>query len=632
MGTSWRGMLAPLDVSTGDGRRFLSSGVSSRELPLPLKWQRADTGGHDNSVIVGSLECIEYGTVREAIDAGWIDAASIEQSKFPDDMRAAWGSGRLFNDVNAREMPRLLEDVAEATHLLSKKVIGPSVDAGAYEVAVAIKGSNEALTEEQLEELFWDAGADEDIEFELLFTEYQIAAATLVSIPAFAECRPFQLFEYTAITAAVRKSGWENLSLAERDKEWDASAAEKRISDDAGIGGDSPDWEKYSQAFLYQDDEKDASTKGAYGFQIVDVVNGEYVIVPRAVFAVAGALEGARGGTKIPQEDQDAMKSVVEDLYARMAEEFDDETIVAPWVEDSASIVSAVTAASIAVSYDRKLFENPDLNQITPITVTDDGRVFGHIATHDTCHVGMPGVCTTAPVDDGEYEMFNRYQPDGIPIPVGRITSGGGNFRCTCPQCRGRNDDHACLKLSFGGTISHHDKLSTIAWVRAGEDTKLNAVWVSGIVNPAASKEDLAVLSRQKISGDWRPTSGKLSLIEVLALASEEPGYPLPRVRVAAGQLSALTAAGVIKPVDGYSGGVPVDGSIPVNTLADMIVERIIPQLTIAPTQMDVPDDDVESADEDNIKDVVSALFSEIDDSVTSSDILLIEEELRKVF
>lgn len=634
MSTGWRGMLAPLDVSTGDGRRFLSAGVSSRELPLPLKWQRADTEGHDNSVIIGSLERIEYGTVAEAIAAGWIDAKCVKKSKFADDLRAAWGFGHVFDDINPNDMPRLHEDVMEAKHLLDQLVIGPSVDAGSCEAVIAVKGSDEALSPEQFDELFWGEG-DDDVELELLFTEYQIAAATLVPIPAFAECRPFQLITAEeTITAAIRKTGWSDLSFADRDLEWDRTAAEKRIADNAGIGGDNADWARYAEAFLYQDDDANPETKDAYGFQITDMIDGTQLIVPRGVFAVANVLNGGRGGTTIPQADQDAMKTVVEGLYARMADEFDDDTIVVPWAEETASLIAAVTAAAgVMTGYDPALFENPNLDRITPITVTDDGRVFGHIATHDTCHVGMPGVCTTAPVDNDGYNMFHRYQPDGVPVPVGRITTGGGQFGCTCRQCGGRNDDHACLKLSFGGAIAHYDRLATVAWVRAGEDTRLNAVWVSGVANPAASVEALAALSRRKVSGDWRPTGGRTELVEVLALAREEPGFPLPRFRVAAGQVAALTAAGVVLPVGGEAaGGMAID----YERLADLLASRLATQLrpVVPPaggdeTTVTAADTTPPTADDD---DVVSGLLGEVDDAVNTGIATRLRAELDEVF
>lgn len=651
MGTAWRGMLAPLDVSTGDGRRFLSSGVSSRELPLPLKWQRADNEGHENSVIVGSLERIEYGTVQEAIDSGWIDAKCVKKSKFDMGMKASWGFGRMFDDVNPHEMPRLFEDVAESMHLLGQKVIGPSVDTGSCEAAVAVKGSDVPLTDEELDELFWGDNPAE-FELELLFTEYQIAAATLVPVPAFQECRPFELLSEEALTAAVRKTGWSDMPLAERDMAWDGVAAEKRVAENANIGGDNPNWDRYAQAFLYQDDAANPNTKGAYGFQIADIVDGTQRIIPRAVFAVAGVLQGARGGTTISEADQAAMKGVVEGIYERMAEVFRDDTIVAPWAEESASIaagltamfanqlidealetqdlLTAVTAAAGTTStYDPRLFDDPGLDRITPITVTEDGRVFGHIATHDTCHVGMPGVCTTAPVSDDGYTMFHRYRPEGIPVPVGRITTGGGKFRCTCRQCAGRNDDHACLKLSLGGAIAHHDQLATVAWVRAGEDTRLNAVWVAGIANPAASVADLAALNRQKVSGDWRPTGGTPELVEVLALAREEPGFPLPRFRIASGQVAVLTAAGVVLP--SRSEAAP-GMSIDYERLAELLAGRLATHLKPAEAPVAAAEDTVTAAAPSVSETDVNDLLAAVDSAVNTGVAIRINDQLSEVF
>lgn len=563
-GTKWRGLLAPLNVSTGDGRRFLAEGVTSRGLPLPLKWQRADTEGHDSSVVVGSLEEINYGDVSDAIDNGWIDAGSVKG--LPNDLLGAWGSGTLFDGIDQRDMPRLAEDAAEAVHLLREGVVGPSVDAGAYEAVLAVKGEDTPLTDEQLDEMFWD-DSDEAAEVELLFTAYEIAAATLVPVPAFAECRPFEILDDATLTAAVRSAGWSDLPIADRDREWDRTEAEGRIADRAGIGGDNPNWEQYGEAFLYQDDGSDPETKGAYGFPIVDIVDGTMTIVPRAVFSTAAVLQGGMGGTTIPQSDQDAMRPVVESIYERMAREFDDDTIVAPWVSEASAsgdasvtdteggehgphgnairLLTAITASMR--DYPSDMFDDPQLDRITPVTVVD-GRVFGHIATHDVCHVGHRDTCTTAPVAEDGYEMFNRYQPAGVPVPVGRITFGGGNHRCTCSKCRGHNDDHACLRLSIGGAIAHHDEMRTVAWVRAGEDTRLGAIWVSGVVagDPDEARKALA---RQKVSGDWRPIGGNTSLVEVLALSSEEPGFPLPHIRAdGMGSPMAITAAGVVPP------------------------------------------------------------------------------------
>jgi hypothetical protein len=194
MGTRWRGLLAPLGITTGDGRRFAKDSVTWRELPLGLKWQRNDDMGHDDSVIIGSVDDISIGTVADALAKGWITDEGVSSLEFPKDTLAVWGTGELFDDVDRAELPRLAEDVAEARLLTARKVIGPSVDAGAAEAVLAEPGSDEAVSEERLEEIFEDAWENGTaVELEVLFTEYQIAAATLVNIPAFAQCLPFTL-------------------------------------------------------------------------------------------------------------------------------------------------------------------------------------------------------------------------------------------------------------------------------------------------------------------------------------------------------------------------------------------------------------------------------------------------------
>lgn len=539
MGTKWRGMLAPLGVSTGDGRRFSPDGITHRELPLPLKWQRIDEAGHDTSVVVGAVDILDIQ---------------------PD---AVWAEGEFFDDLDPETFERLLVDVNEAMFLSEKQVIGPSVDAGAVEMAYVKVGDDTPLTMEELDELYWDEmETGEPAKVEVLFTKYEISAATLVTTPAFAECRPFELIT-AALTASVRRSGWDALGFASRDLEWDGTAAEQRIANDANVDGDNPDWSRYAEAFLYQADDADPETKGAYGFQIVDIVDGERVIVPRAVFAVAGVLQGSRGGTTIPDQDQQTMKEVVGGLYERMASEFEDDSIVAPWdaactptgkkkKPTSAALVEALTAAASVRTYDLGAFAPPAVPEsgLVSMTVTADGRVYGHIATHDVCHVGMPGVCMTAPVDLAEFDQFHRYSvmgSDGQMLTVGRLTYGAGALRRSCGCCPGK-DDHACSHLSMGGAIAHHDQMTTVAWVRAWEDTENNAIRVAGVLADGITPEQITALSRGRVSGDWRAHGTNLALTEILVLSRERPGFPLPRGRMVDHQMMALTAAGTVRP------------------------------------------------------------------------------------
>jgi hypothetical protein len=556
MGTRWRGMLAPLGTSTGDGRRFLPAGFSHRELPLPLKWQRSDEAGHDTSVVVGLVDTIDL----------------------QDD--AVWGEGEFFDDLDPRDFERLLADVHEAMLLTSKKTIGPSVDPGMAEAVLVRCGEDTPITEEELDELWWnEMETGEPAPIETLFIKYEMSGATLVPVPAFKECRPFELLETvtaSALTAAVRSTGWDSMGFADREAAWDGSAAEKRIADDAGIGGDSPNWDQYAAAFLYVDSEADPETKGAYGFQIVDLVEGDYRIVPRAVFAVAGVLEGARGGTTISQDDQDKMKEVVGTLYSRMADEFDDPEIQAPWMSARVALVAAMNALTEQVTYDLSAFEAPEVDGLVSISVRD-GQVFGHIATHDVCHVGIPGVCTTAPVDTSQFDRFHRYPllaSDGSLLAAGRITFGGGRFANACGCCKG-SDDHACSSLSMGGAIAHHDQMTTVAYVRAYEDLTNNAIMVAGVLAPGVGEAEISALSRGKVSGDWRSVGGDLALVEILTLARERPGFPLPRARMASGQMMSLTAAGTVGPQRSITGTASQTPLIDLDLLAAKVADQL---------------------------------------------------------
>lgn len=194
MGTKWRGLLALVNEPTADGRRFKT--LTWRTLPLGLKWQRVDAMGHDDSVVVGSLETANVGTTSEAVEAGWISPELAAESKLAADAVGLWGAGELFDDIDAEQMPRLAQDVAEATTLLDKRVISPSIDAIAVGAVMWVEpGEDEPPSAERMDELFeefMESGIEPPME--MLFAEGLVAAATLVVTPAFSEVRPFETF------------------------------------------------------------------------------------------------------------------------------------------------------------------------------------------------------------------------------------------------------------------------------------------------------------------------------------------------------------------------------------------------------------------------------------------------------
>lgn len=57
-GTAWAGVLAVEGEWTGDGRMFAPGSLEWADLPLPLKWQPAESEGHTGAVIVGRIDSI----------------------------------------------------------------------------------------------------------------------------------------------------------------------------------------------------------------------------------------------------------------------------------------------------------------------------------------------------------------------------------------------------------------------------------------------------------------------------------------------------------------------------------------------------------------------------------------------
>lgn len=146
---------------------------------------------------------------------------------------------------------------------------------------------------------------------------------------------PIAANESAVVTGVKAVTSFQDLPLASRDRDWDASAAVDRVQSWAG-GPDKEnlDWGKYSNAFLWRDGDN-AEQLGSYKLPIADVIDGTLTAVPRAVFAAAAAVEGARGGVDIPSGEMDSVRSHLNRYYAKMREAFDDDSIIPPWQEES---------------------------------------------------------------------------------------------------------------------------------------------------------------------------------------------------------------------------------------------------------------------------------------------------------
>jgi hypothetical protein len=116
-------------------------------------------------------------------------------------------------------------------------------------------------------------------------------------------------------------TAFQDLPLADRDREWDGAEAERRVRKWADAQ-DEPN-QKYRDAHIWYDaDAKD--NFGSYKLLVADVVNGRLRAVPRGVMAAGNVMVGARGGVDLPAKDVDRVKSHLAKYYAKM-----DDT--APW-------------------------------------------------------------------------------------------------------------------------------------------------------------------------------------------------------------------------------------------------------------------------------------------------------------
>lgn len=363
----WEGILAVLGVASADGRYLVPERISHRELPLPLLVQTEVAEGHEGAAIAGRIDAIQYIPASE-----FTRGEEFALQELPQDAVIVYAWGTLDDSDVANDAVRMVENGA-----------GVSVDIVPERLAFIDPETHEEVQEEDL--------SPEGVLFGhyLVGIEGKIAAATIVSIPA---------FEQAAIVFA-------------RDRVIMASA---------------------------------------YGLRI-----------------------------------------------------------------ESPGTLTAAAAGQAPLKPPREWFFLPEPDEPTPLTVTEEGQVFGHLALWNQCHTAF-AFCERPPRSQSEYAYFHIGQietAEGELINVGRITVGEpGNAR----------GGHASVVLGRQGAIEHYDNAGcVVAFVRA-IDGKLGP-WLSGAVRSDAPAERIRDLRANPPSGDWR--DGEL----VAVLSVPVPGFPIPR-------------------------------------------------------------------------------------------------------
>jgi hypothetical protein len=382
----------------------------------------------------------------------------------------------------------------------------------------------------------------------------------------------------------------------DRSRDWDGDAARaalaSRCSSEDGVSADC-----MGPGFIWRDGDAEASTIGAYKLPVADVFDGDVHLVLSGVQAAANAISPERepGGPRALEASEaelGEMRSAVEAILARFAREFDDDSIRAPWEEDASetaaatppvaasgccggcgcksgqtnddaadersepkqeeAAMSSTSAQPIQVRSRSNVlrasatggewrpptdhFANPRLTEPTKLTVTADGRVYGHLATWDQPHIGYDGKLVYPPRNrDGSYGYFRQSQvvtADGSVVPVGLITMNTG---------------HADESLSADAAAAHYDNTGTMmAACNVGEDSL--GIWLAGSMLPDVSPELRNRFSLARVSGDWRQPKPGSPLELIAALSVPNPGFPVrqnPEL-LAADRLT-LAASGLVR-------------------------------------------------------------------------------------
>jgi 2'-5' RNA ligase len=495
----WEGVLAVEGITTGDGREFAPDALTWADLPVPLRWNIEDSHGgdpHTVAVNVGRIDRI-WRDGNKIMGAGVLDLSDSNGQRAYDKIKGGFLRGVSID----------ADSIADA----DVELVWPD-------------DANEGL-------------ADEDDLFEMLFAQPEktifhagrIRAATLVDIPAFAEAYVALLDEQGAVVAGGQPVGEAAIlgrfgavgshDTSTSDGDWDGPANEARLPSPMPVA-------TARNAYAWIDDSrvedgelvKDA---GRFIHHEVSADGRPGAANLTACSTGIGILNGGRGGTTIPAADRQG-------VYDHLAAHLRDADREPPPLQ--AQVKDAVTAAAVWQP-PAEWFADPKLSLPTPITITDDGRIYGHAAQWGSCHIGQEGACIKPP-REAEHPYYRTGEvvcADGSRVAVGQITVGTG---------------HAPLHYGASPAAEHYDNTgAAVADVAVGNDQ--HGIWVAGSIRPGA--DPLRVYELQaagQVSGDWRRIGGQLRLVGLLAV--NVPGFPVPkmRARVASGQPQALVAAG----------------------------------------------------------------------------------------
>jgi hypothetical protein len=516
--------IAVIGKPTGDGRQFDEGALGHRDLPLPFRYVATDSGGHNNAVIVGHISKI--GREKD----GMLPAKGefYDDDAWPEDVREAATAARMF---------------------VQNKVIGPSVDLDQQEMEhVPEPKAYAAWKKEQAGKLkaaklahAGASGSDCGCSAAPVMAEEaydgprlkmirsgRLASATLVHIPAFAELSGHA--KLTPIDSSDPNVDGTTSSAviagAETVVDWSAVEWDAKIENDGQMAICK---DKSGKQVACDDDEmaetvipnrktkKKPNVDGSQDTQEMAQEVGE----SDEEFAARKRLPNR--GKEAPEPAGDGEQGQGGGGIGGGTYATDDQIN-----QEGREKMAALMAGAAPTAPPKEWFDDPKLDGPTALHIEDDGRVYGHVAVWDTCHVGIGDSCVKPPKTLTSYAYFHTGEvktSDGSRVAVGRLTYGGG---------------HAAPNLGYRAAAEHYDRTSsTGAYVRAGEDQY--GIWVSGMLAPDADESAIFKMRAAPLSGDWRRVGGNLEM--VAALHVNTAGFPIPRAMAASIDGGVLDAA-----------------------------------------------------------------------------------------
>ncbi len=543
----WHGVLAPEGVYSGDGRKFAEGALTWRDLPLPLLWQERSGMGHEGSVVVGQISQVWR-------DAGLIRATgTFAATEAADQVIGLLADNHLRGvsvDVDNAEMA--MED-DEGQHLLfssgrvSAATVVPIPAFAEAFLALGVDPEHQPPPPEQIDdELPLVAGGPKNP-----------VRPPFVDVPMFS-VEQFKDYD-TETRKRMAKAGTAmpdgSFPIADEEDLRNAIQSIGRAADpDKARAHIKKRARALGKADLIPEEWADEAVAASAEFKR----GPGWVTNPKETKRIHDywTKPGHEGYAKVAWGSPGDFRRLRAHLAKYIGPQFLNRT-AAQWHHDalgywpgecgrpgnppcgahalgtlaaSASLFSGEMGTRLCMA---EWFTDPHLPGPTALTVTDEGRVYGHLATWGTCHIGIPGTCTEAPHSPSDYAYYRTgvVNTEAGEVRVGQITMETG---------------HAPLSAGARAAAAHYDNTGTVvADVAAGEDEF--GIWLAGQMRPGLSAAQVdAMRAAGAVSGDWRAIGGSLDL--VAALVVNVPGFPVPRTSLAAsgGHQESLVACGVV--------------------------------------------------------------------------------------